>query len=147
MAHYITGYTPSSGRGDFNAVINLPSGAGATKAVLSQNGADMQDNVDYSKYLSCDRARMLVCGPGCGADRIAAGQYWANVTDGKIHIPRVKADTYRLTIYAEGVFGQYERDDVVVKAGDGGGAPFTVTWEPESHGMYLFPSLVLGVCS
>lgn len=68
----------------------------------------------------------------------AAGQYWVNVTDGLIHIPRVKADTYRLTIYAEGVFGQYEQDDVEVKAGDGHGDPFQVVWDPESHGMFLF---------
>ena len=49
IAGFIPGYTPSSGRGDFNAVINLPTGAGVTKAVLSQNKADMQDNVDYSE--------------------------------------------------------------------------------------------------
>ena len=39
-----------------------------------------------------------------------------------------------MTIYAEGVFGQYEQDDVEVKAGDGQGAPFEVEWEAESHG-------------
>ena len=48
IAEYITGYVPTSGRGAFNAKINLPEGAGITKAVLSMNGADMQDNVDYS---------------------------------------------------------------------------------------------------
>jgi hypothetical protein len=48
IAGYIPGYVPSSGRGDFNAKIDLPDGAGVTKAVLSMNGADMQDNVDYS---------------------------------------------------------------------------------------------------
>jgi hypothetical protein len=48
VAGYIPGYVPSSGRGDFNAKITLPEGAGVTKAVLSMNGADMQDNVDYS---------------------------------------------------------------------------------------------------
>jgi rhamnogalacturonan endolyase len=50
IAHYIPGYVPSSGRGDFNAKIDLPSGAGVTKAVLSMNEADMQDNVDYSTF-------------------------------------------------------------------------------------------------
>jgi rhamnogalacturonan endolyase len=50
IAHYIPGYVPSSGRGDFNAKINLPSEAGVTKAVLSMNGADIQDNVDYSTF-------------------------------------------------------------------------------------------------
>jgi len=48
IAGYIPGYVPSSGRGDFNAMISLPDGAGVTKAVLSMNGADTQDNVDYS---------------------------------------------------------------------------------------------------
>lgn len=65
---------------------------------------------------------------------VGVGQYWANVTDGRVHIPRVKAGTYRLTLYAEGVFGQYEQDDVVVQAGDGQGPPFQVNWTPESHG-------------
>jgi hypothetical protein len=48
IAGYIPGYISSSGRGDFNAKITLPDGAGVTKAVLSMNGAEMQDNVDYS---------------------------------------------------------------------------------------------------
>lgn len=65
---------------------------------------------------------------------VGTGQYWANVTDGVIQIPHVKAGTYRLTIYAEGVFGQYEQDDVEVKAGDGQGAPYEVTWKSEAHG-------------
>jgi len=125
IAHYIPGYTPSSGRGDFNAIITIPDGAGVTKAILSMNGAEMQDNVDYSK--SSDLLRAFAKVPG-------AGQYWANVTDGRVYIPRVKAGTYRLTIYAEGVFGQYEQDDIVVAAGDGEGSAFVVHWQPESHG-------------
>jgi rhamnogalacturonan endolyase len=55
-----------------------------------------------------------------------------------IQIPHVKAGTYRLTIYAEGVFGQYEQDNVEVKAGDGQGAPYEVVWKPESHGTYSY---------
>ena len=51
-----------------------------------------------------------------------------------IQIPHVRAGVYRLTIYAEGVFGQYEQDNVEVKAGDGQDAPFEVNWTPESHG-------------
>ena len=62
------------------------------------------------------------------------GQYWANVTDGYVSIPHVKAGVYRLTVYAEGVFGQHEQDDVEIKAGDGAGAPFLVDWQAESHG-------------
>lgn len=56
------------------------------------------------------------------------------MTDGAVYIPHVKAGMYRLTIYAEGVFGQYEQDDVEVKAGDGSGAAFVVDWKAESHG-------------
>ncbi|WVR07316.1 hypothetical protein IAU60_004357 [Kwoniella sp. DSM 27419] len=36
------------------------------------------------------------------------------------------------------VFGQYEKDDVVVAAGDGDGAPFQVDWSAESHGTELW---------
>jgi rhamnogalacturonan endolyase len=55
-----------------------------------------------------------------------------------VHIPRVRAGTYRLTIYADGVFGQYEQDGVIVSAGDGKGAPLYVTWKAESHGKELW---------
>ena len=68
----------------------------------------------------------------------AVYQYWANITNGSIHIPRVVAGEYRLTVYADGIFGQYERDGVLVSAGHGDGAPFKVEWEPESHGTELF---------
>lgn len=75
--------------------------------------------------------------PPPGADvAIGVGQYWANVTDGYVHIPRVRAGTYRLTVYAEGVFGQLEMDDIVVQAGDGAGEPFAVEWKCESHGTF-----------
>jgi len=137
IAGYIPGYVPSSGRGDFDAKITLPDGAGVTKAVLSKNGADMQDNVDYSMSPS------LSATPPCRSLTIGVGQYWANVTDGLIQIPHVKAGTYRLTIYAEGVFGQYEQDDVKVNAGDGQGAPYEVTWNAESHGTSPCPILKL----
>ena len=97
------------------------------------NGADMQDNVDYSMFPA----------PPCRWLTIGVGQYWANVTDGLIQIPHVKAGTYRLTIYAEGVFGQYEQDDIQVKAGDGQGAPYEVAWKAESHGTSPYPILRL----
>jgi rhamnogalacturonan endolyase len=61
IAEFIPGYVPSSGRGDFSARITLPDGAGMTKAVLSMNGADMQDNVDYgmSASFSLPSARVV----------------------------------------------------------------------------------------
>ena len=33
-----------------------------------------------------------------------------------MEIPRVKAGIYRLTVYADGIFGQYMQDDIVVRA-------------------------------
>jgi len=119
------------GRGDFNAKITLPSEAGVTKAVLSMNGAEMQDNVDYSTPSPPSRTSS-----GEADIAIGVGQYWANVTDEYVHIPRVRAGTYRLTVYAEGVFGQLEMDDIVVQAGDGAGEPFAVEWKCESHGTF-----------
>ena len=41
-----------------------------------------------------------------------------------------------MTVYAEGVFGQHEQDDVEIKAGDGSRAPFVVDWQAESHGTF-----------
>ena len=67
------------------------------------------------------------------------GQYWGNITsDGVVSIPRVKAGTYRLTMYADGVFGQFEQDGVVVSAGDGQGSPLALTWNGEAHGKELW---------
>jgi rhamnogalacturonan endolyase len=43
-----------------------------------------------------------------------------------------------LTVYAEGIFGQLEMDDVTVSAGDGEGAPFAIDWSGESHGRELW---------
>jgi rhamnogalacturonan endolyase len=48
VASYIPGYVPSSGRGTFNAKIELPTGASNVKAVLSEVGRDFQDNVGNS---------------------------------------------------------------------------------------------------
>jgi rhamnogalacturonan endolyase len=48
----------------------------------------------------------------------------------------VKAGTYRLTVYADGIFGQYEQDNIVVKAGATASA--TATWTAESAGTELW---------
>lgn len=48
VAGLVPGYLPSSGRGDFDAKIELPKGAGVAKAVLSEVGRDFQDNVGNS---------------------------------------------------------------------------------------------------
>lgn len=36
--------------------------------------------------------------------------------------------------FREGVFGQFEQDGVVVRAGDGDGDKFQINWEAERHG-------------
>jgi rhamnogalacturonan endolyase len=78
--------------------VDLPAGAVKPLAVLAQNSVDFQDNVlDTTAY-----------------------QYWADIdpSTGGVSIPAVKAGRYRLTVYAEGVFGQYVQDDVEVIAGE-----------------------------
>ncbi|KAI6912597.1 rhamnogalacturonate lyase [Hortaea werneckii] len=116
IAPHVPNYVPSSERGSWEGKIKLPHGAGHPIAVLSQNGVDFQDNVfDTEAY-----------------------QYWADVDEhtGKVEIPRVKADTYRLTVYAEGIFGQYVQDDVVVEAGKT--SKTKVHWKEESAGKELW---------
>lgn len=98
IAPHIPNYVPSTNRTIFKAHVDLPTGAIAPLAVLAQNGVDFQDNVlDTTAY-----------------------QYWADVdpSTGDVSIPAVKAGTYRLTIYAEGIFGQYIKDDIEVIAGE-----------------------------
>lgn len=77
--------------------VDLPENAKNPLAILAQNGIDYQDNVyDTSAY-----------------------QYWTDIdADGYATIPMVKAGTYRLTIYADGIFGDYIKDDVEVIAGE-----------------------------
>jgi rhamnogalacturonan endolyase len=98
IAQHVPNYVPSSGRATWNGHIDLPIGAVKPLAVLAQNGVDFQDNVlDTTAY-----------------------QYWADIdpSTGDVSIPAVKAGTYRLTVYAEGIFGQYTQDDVEVIAGE-----------------------------
>ncbi|TVY82067.1 putative rhamnogalacturonate lyase B [Lachnellula suecica] len=98
IAQHVPNYVPSIGRTTWNGHIDLPDGAKRPIAVLSKNGFDFQDNaVDTTAY-----------------------QYWADIDagTGDVSIPAVKAGTYRLTVYADGIFGQYIKDDVQVVAGE-----------------------------
>jgi rhamnogalacturonan endolyase len=96
IAQHVPGYVTTAQRGSWQAKLTLPKGAANAIAILSQEGVNYQDNVYDTK----------------------AYQYWANIDDnGKVHIDRIKAGTYRLTVYAEGVFGLYEQDEVVITAG------------------------------
>ncbi|RDW82802.1 hypothetical protein BP6252_03914 [Coleophoma cylindrospora] len=97
IAKHVPNYVPTTGRSTFQAHVDLPPGAGRPIAVLAQNGVDFQDNVqDTTAY-----------------------QYWADIdpVTGDVAIPMVKAGTYRLTIYASGIFGDYTKDDIVITAG------------------------------
>ncbi|KAL6703415.1 hypothetical protein ACN47E_009674 [Coniothyrium glycines] len=115
IAQYVPNLVPSSGRGTFKGQITLPIGASRALAVLALPGKDFQDNNKDSK----------------------AYQYWGNIDpSGQFAISNIKAGTYRLSIYADGIFGQYEQDNVVVKAGTT--ASGTFTWTAESAGTELW---------
>jgi rhamnogalacturonan endolyase len=116
IAKHVPGYVPSSGRTTFKAKVNLPKGAVKPLAVLSVSGYDFQDNqVDTSAY-----------------------QYWGDidVKTGQVTIPTVKAGTYRLTVYAEGIFGQYTQDNIKVVAGKV--TSVNVNWQEEGCGTELW---------
>lgn len=116
VAKHVPNYVPTAGRGSWKADVKLPRGAERPIAILAQNGVDFQDNVLDTK----------------------AYQYWADIdaSTGKVEIPRVKAGTYRLTVYANGIFGQWTKDNIVVKAGK---TTSTKTeWKAESAGTELW---------
>ncbi|KAI2473029.1 polysaccharide lyase family 4 protein [Annulohypoxylon bovei var. microspora] len=115
IAKYVPNYVTSKQRTTWNLQVDLPKNAKNPIAVLAQNGVDFQDNVFDTK----------------------AYQYWAEI-DGSGHarIPRVKAGTYRLTIYADGIFGQYVQDGVAIRAGNIDTA--RVKWVEESQGDEIF---------
>ncbi|ORY59706.1 polysaccharide lyase family 4 protein [Pseudomassariella vexata] len=117
IAQYVPNYVPTSGRGSWKARVELPEGANNAIAVLAQNSVDFQDNViDPSAY-----------------------QYWADIGshDGTVQIDRVKAGIYRLTIYADGIFGDFIQDNIVVTAGQMTDSE-SLVWTPESAGKELW---------
>jgi rhamnogalacturonan endolyase len=115
IAQHVPNLVPSTGRGTFKAAVTLPKGASRALAVLALDGHDFQDNnKDPTAY-----------------------QYWGNIdAAGSVTISSVKAGTYRLTVYADNIFGQYEQDGVVVKAGSV--ATITATWHAETAGTELW---------
>ncbi|KAF1852134.1 polysaccharide lyase family 4 protein [Cucurbitaria berberidis CBS 394.84] len=115
IAKHVPNVVPTSARGTFKVRIDLPKGAKKPIAVLAQNGVDYQDNVYDTKAL----------------------QYWGNIDKkGEVTIPRVKAGTYRLTIHADGVFGDYIQDDVAIVATKT--ASVHAKWTAESSGTELW---------
>jgi rhamnogalacturonan endolyase len=116
IAKHLPNYVPTSGRGSWKGNMKLPQGAQKPVAVLAQNKVDFQDNVLDTK----------------------AYQYWADIdaTTGSVQIPRVKAGTYRLTVFANGVFGQFTQDNIVVRAGKT--TSTKSRWKAESAGTELW---------
>jgi rhamnogalacturonan endolyase len=96
IAKHVVGYVPSSKRGSVNGQVRLPKGATNSIAILTVDGQYFQDNSAVpSSY-----------------------QYWTDVdSSGKFRIDRVVEGKYRLTVYADGIFGDFVRDGVTVKAG------------------------------
>ncbi|KAH9865143.1 hypothetical protein IAQ61_009090 [Plenodomus lingam] len=116
IAHHVPNLVPTSGRGTFQAKIRLPKGAKNPIAILTETGHDYQDNVFDPK----------------------AYQYWSNISPtGTVHIPRVKAGSYRLTLSADGIFGSYTQDNIRIHARKTTSLPPT-KWTPESAGTELF---------
>ncbi|KAJ2990863.1 hypothetical protein NUW58_g2747 [Xylaria curta] len=115
IAKYVPNYAPTSKRTTFKATIKLPSGAKRPIAVLSENKQDFQLNVFNHSSL----------------------QYWADInpSTGSVEIPRVRVGTYRLTVYADGIFGWLIQDDTKVSAN---ASPLALDWKPESAGKEIW---------
>lgn len=115
IAKHVVGYAPSSQRGSVQGKIKLPKGATRPIAVLTVDGQYFQDNsVNSSSY-----------------------QYWAEIDDsGHFNVDHVKEGPYRLTVYADGIFGDFVRDGVQVKAGKK--TTIQETWKAESAGTEIW---------
>ena len=119
IAKHVPNYAPSSERTTFKLHVDLPKGAKRALAVLSQNAVDFQDNVlDPTAY-----------------------QYWGDVDeDGDATIPMVRAGTYRLTVYADGIFGQYIKDNIKIVPSRKGHASHKTQarWREETQGKEIW---------
>ncbi|KAJ5536531.1 Glycoside hydrolase-type carbohydrate-binding [Penicillium frequentans] len=115
IAKHVVGYAPSSQRGSVKGTVKLPKGATRPIAILTVDGQYFQDNsVVPSSY-----------------------QYWTDINkDGSFSIDRVKEGKYRLTVYAEGIFGDFVRDGIVIRAGKQ--TSVRDTWEQESAGTEIW---------
>lgn len=115
IAQYVPNYAPKSKRTTFKATIQLPGGAKRPIAILSENKQDFQLNVFNHSSL----------------------QYWADIDPrtGGVEIPMVKAGIYRLTAYADGIFGWFIQDNVAVSATS---SSMTFHWKPESAGKEIW---------
>lgn len=115
IAPLVKNYVSTRERGVFEGTFKLPVGAARPLAVLSKSGISFQDN----------------------AEDPTAYQYWGDIdARGSVRIPRVKAGTYRLTVYADGVFGDYIKDGIVVAAG--ATTKTSASWTEESAGTEIW---------
>lgn len=117
IAKLVPNYVPTSGRGSWRAKVKVPEGGQRPVAVLSASGYEFQDN----------------------SQNVSAYQYWADIdtATGEVQIDRIRAGTYRLTVYADGIFGDYVQENIVVDAGHMTDSR-SVTWIAESAGKELW---------
>lgn len=96
IAKHVIGYSPSKQRGSLKGKVKLPKSAIRPVAILTASGYYFQDNSAAPE----------------------AHQYWTEISsDGSFTIDRVKEGNYRLTIYADGIFGDFVKEDITVRAG------------------------------
>ncbi|KAF9894931.1 hypothetical protein FE257_004553 [Aspergillus nanangensis] len=116
IAKHVPNFLPSAKRTTFEGKVNLPKGAQNPIIVLSENEQDFQLNVFNTKSL----------------------QYWAEIDQsGSYRIPRVVEGTYRVTLYADGVFGWFIRDNVEISRARAK-KNNTFTWREESAGKEIW---------
>ncbi|KAL2112293.1 hypothetical protein VUR80DRAFT_7980 [Thermomyces stellatus] len=114
IAEYIPNYIPSNKRTLLSGHVEVPTGAERPIIVLSENKQDFQLNVFDAKSL----------------------QYWAEIDEsGSFRIPQVVEGTYRVTIYADGIFGWFVQDDVEVSQSRN---ELEFSWEEESAGREIW---------
>ncbi|KAJ3545112.1 hypothetical protein NM208_g2678 [Fusarium decemcellulare] len=110
IAQYVPNFIPSAKRTTFTGKVKLPKGAKRPIIVLSEDEQDFQLNVFNTKSL----------------------QYWAEIdTSGSFSIPRVVEGSYRVTIYADEIFGWFIQDNVKVSRSK---HKVNLTWREESAG-------------
>ncbi|KAL4787748.1 galactose mutarotase-like domain-containing protein [Aspergillus varians] len=115
IARHVPGFVPSAGRTTVTGEVGLPAGAKRPIVVLSEDGRDFQLNVFDARSF----------------------QYWAEIEgDGRLSIPRVVEGSYRVTIYADGIFGWFVQDNVQVSRE--ASASYKFTWDEESAGEELW---------